>query len=159
MAQMPSREWLRRFAEAAEAYRKAFREVQKQLRDTDMGRIPAWCFAVDRMELAELERLAPALATAERERRQWRVALHALSEYIALHGDADPALPSIDGGNEEELIESLRGDGDAELDRFITVINYARSGGVIYVNGTFEPVKGGPHSQPPPQTGDASSDS
>ena len=37
-------------------------------------------------------------------------------------------------------MSSLEGDADAELDRFITVINYAKQGGVIYVNGTFEPV-------------------
>lgn len=144
------KEWQNRFAEIARSYRAAFRAVQRQLRATDMGRIPAWCFAIDRMEIAEIAALDPNLAAAERERRQWRVALHSLAEYIALQADA----ASLDQqgsatGSEQALLDSIGGDGDAELDRFITVLNYARTGGVIYVNGSFEPVVGGTHSQPP----------
>jgi hypothetical protein len=151
MAQpLPGREWLERFAEAAAAYRTAFRDVQRILRDTDMGRIPQWCFAIDGISLDELAKLDTDLASAERERRRWRVALHALSELIALNGESEPQLSHPDGSDsQEELIESLGDTGDVELDRFITVINYAKSGGVIYINGTFEPIKGG---QKPPTT-------
>lgn len=137
MAKVPERDWLLKFADLAEAYRTSFREVQNQLRNADMGRIPAWCFAVDRMEIEEVDKLSPELGAAERSRRKYRVALHALAELIALTGDTKPASSEAVPAN---LVESLEGDADAELDRFITVINLAKSGGVIYINGTFEPV-------------------
>ena len=138
MPKVPSREWLLLFSEAADAYREAFREVQNHLRDADMGRIPAWCFAIDRMDLDDVEKLSTELAVAEQNRRRRRVALHALAELIALTGDTN-TRPGL-SADPEALVSSLEGDADAELDRFITVINYAKSGGVIYVNGTFEPV-------------------
>lgn len=145
MAKTPSRTQLNRLAEASKAYRRAFREVQDQLRATELGRIPAWCFAVDRMEIEELEKLSPELAAAEQDRRRRRVALHALTELIALTGDHEPTL----GSAAEAMMSSLEGDPDAELDRFITVVNYAKNGGVIYVNGTFEPVATRASSMPP----------
>lgn len=138
MARVPSKEWLVRLADAADAYRASFLAVQQHLRQADMGRIPAWCFAVDRMELEELDRLSPALARAELERRRRRVALHALVELIALSGDEPSAPPEpVDA---ESLSRPSEGTADAELDRFITVVNFAKAGGATYVNGTFEPV-------------------
>ncbi len=137
MPKVSSREWLSRFNDAADAYRDAFRKVQNLLRDADTGRVPAWAFAIDRMDLSDVHALSPELGAAEEERRRWRVALHALAEHIALSGDTTrPGLSE----DPESLVSSLDGHADAELDRFITVINYAKAGGVIYVNGTFEPV-------------------
>ncbi len=136
MPKLPTRAWLNRYADAAEAYRRAFREVQDQLRAADMGRIPSWCFAVDRMDIEEVRKLSEDLGTAEEERRRRRVALHAIAELMALTGDQEPSL----GAAAEAIVSSLDGDPDAELDRFITVVNYAKAGGVIYLNGTFEPV-------------------
>lgn len=138
MAALPSKEWVARLAEAAEAYRTSFHAVQQHLRQADMGRIPAWCFAVDRMELEELDKLSPALARAELERRRRRTALHALAELIALSGDEPSAPPEPVVA--EPVTRPSEGAADAELDRFITVVNFAKAGGATYVNGTFEPV-------------------
>lgn len=133
-----STEWTRRFTEAADAYREAFAAVQEHLRSADMGRIPAWCFAVDRMAIEEVEQLSPELGAAELERRRRRVALHALAELIALTESSDHAVPSPDPPPSMPPGDI---EADADLDRFITVVNYAKAGGVIYLNGTFEPVR------------------
>ena len=149
-SEIPSREWLQRFADASERYRAAFIEVQRQLREAELGRIPVWCFAIDRMAIEDVRNLSPALYDAEDERRRWRVALHALAELIALNSVESPVVPEAQPAETPEAMLESMGDGaDAELDQFITVINYAKNGGVIYVNGTFEPLARGKASQPP----------
>lgn len=138
---MPSRQSMRRYALAAGNYRIAFETVQTQLKALDLGRMPTWVFAVDRMDLKEIAKLSHPLALAERERRRWRAALHALAELIALSGDNEPTYSEE---NEPEAAMTLSDDdNDRELDQFITLVNRAKAGGAIYVNGTFEPVTGG----------------
>ncbi|NCG20881.1 MAG: hypothetical protein GWP91_17875 [Rhodobacterales bacterium] len=136
---MPSRQSMRRYAVAAERYRIAFEAVKTQLKTLDLGRVPSWVFALDRMELSVIAKLSHPLALAERERRRWRTALHALAELIALSGNHEPE--NSDKSKSEDAITSLlEDDNDSELDQFITVVNHAKSGGAIYLNGTFEPV-------------------
>lgn len=136
-SQLPSRDAMVRLAEAAQQYREAFREVQRALLDEDLGRVPSWVFAVDRLPLEEVEDLSPRLARLEARRRRWRVALHAMAELIALEDTgeslrAPPDTSQLDTADESNL---------PRLDRFITVVNFARQGNVIYVNGGFEPVE------------------
>ncbi len=61
-----------------------------------------------------------------------------------LVGKAPPgaSLDEVDASDEADLVK---------LDRFITVINAARAGGCISVNGTFEPVE---RDAPPPDERD-----
>ena len=124
----PSREALARLSEAMRSYREAFAQVQHILQTSDLGQIPSWVFAIDRLELDQVQGLSSELLVAETRRRSARTALRSLAELMALEGDPT-ARP--DTGDQSDL---------PKLDRFITVINAARSGGCIYVNGTFEPI-------------------
>lgn len=145
---MPSRQSMRRYAVAAGNYRIAFETVQNQLKALDLGRMPTWVFALDRMDLNEIAKLSHQLALAERERRRWRTALHALAELIALSGDHEPTY-SEENEPEVAMTTLSEDDNDRELDQFITLVNHAKSGGAIYVNGTFEPVTGSRNSPTP----------
>ncbi|MCB9677054.1 MAG: hypothetical protein H6737_18195 [Alphaproteobacteria bacterium] len=124
-------------------YRKAFDEVQGILATLDLGSVPPYVFAIDRFDVKDLAVSSPKLAKAEQRRRQWRAALHAMAELTALQS-APPQGATIDPDAPESLA-SMAGDGDmGSLDRFISVLQYARSVGCMYVDGRFEPVfKGG----------------
>jgi len=151
---LPSREAIGRLAELTEQYREAFGEVQDCLARAEMGRIPAWVFAIDRLKMEEIVALSPELAAAESRRRSLKVAMHALVEYIALEDDSQVPLPDpsteevadLMSSIEEQEVESAR-----QLDRFITVVNYAKSGSCIFINGTFEPVVRSVSTVPPPR--------
>lgn len=132
MPEIP-RDALARFAEVAERYERAFAEVQELLRRADHGQLPSWVFAIDGVRLEALAAVSPELAEAERDRRAWRTALHALAEHIALGGDAT--------GVSEDGAPDARDDAHLQkLDRFISVVNAAKEGGCIYVDGRFQPV-------------------
>jgi len=137
----PSRDAVERLADLSARYRSAFVEVQDCLARAEMGRIPAWVFAVERLPIEDVAALSEELAAAESRRRSLRVALHALIELIAL--EDDEGRPA-DGSDVDHLVTAMSDAEDdgaqKQLDRFISVINYAKSGGCIYVNGTFEPV-------------------
>lgn len=138
---MFSRESTARLVEAARQYREAFTEVQRVLATTDLGPIPNWVFAVDRLPLEELQGLSAELLLAESKRRRARTALAALVELVALEdrGDEAPPPASPDTADQADL---------PKLDRFITVINAARAGGCIYVNGAFESIGRDPLPDP-----------
>lgn len=149
MTRLPTREAVQRLAETAERYRQAFARVQDLLATLDLGRVPSWVFAIDRLNLDELRASHPELAEAEELRRAWRTALHALVEHIALddegedvsddYEDEAPSTEEVD-----RLVSGLDGGVDADhqrkLDRFISVVNFAKAGGCIYVDGGFQPV-------------------
>ena len=136
----PGRAALERLASVAMRYRQAFDEVQSILSRLQLGELPRWAFAVDGRPLEEMQDLSPELARAELLRRRWRTALHAMAELVALEGeeialpDQDEALASLDR-------PSLDNADRERLDRFISVLDQARAGGCIYVNGTFQPVE------------------
>lgn len=121
---------LARFAEVAARYEQAFVAVQERLRAADESRLPAWVFALDEASLDDLSAIDPDLAAAEHERRTWRAALHAMAEHLALGG----AAPSADHPAERDDAHLRR------LDRFISIVNAAKAGGCIYVDGRFQPV-------------------
>ncbi|MCB9688789.1 MAG: hypothetical protein H6738_23750 [Alphaproteobacteria bacterium] len=135
MAHSPSRESIERFAKAAEAYREAFRDTQQALAEADVGTVPSWVFAVDRLHEDEVRALPEPVRRAELRRRQVRAALHALVELVALEDDGrhGPAGPP-DGADQADL---------TKLDRFITVANFARHHGCAYVDGMFQPTERG----------------
>ncbi len=140
---LPTRDAIQRLAELTERYRIAFSEVQDCLAAAEMGRIPAWVFAIDRLKMEEVNALSPQLAIAESRRRSLKVAMHALVEFIALEdeGEGHTSEPTTEevahlmSAMEEQEVEAARG-----LDRFISVVNYAKAGNCIFINGTFEPV-------------------
>lgn len=137
----PKRDAELRFLEAAQHYDGAFEALRNALEQTDLGAIPAWVFAFDRLTMEEIREISTELEQTERYRRQWRVALHALAELIALEPD-DESEPLDD---EETPTRGTDGaDADpanlARLDRFIATVNYAKAGGCVYINGTFQPV-------------------
>lgn len=141
--------WLAKLEEATHQYSLAFQRVHDQLGQTNTGRVPPWCFALDRMNIEDVAVLDPILARLEHDRRRWRVALHSLTEYIALR-DIDDSVPMPKPqGNPDDNLDA--GTLTQDLDRFITVLNRAKNGGVIYVNGTFEPVNmaNSPTTKPP----------
>jgi hypothetical protein len=133
----PSREALARFNDAMRTYREAFAHVQEILSTSDLGPVPSWVFAIDRLPLDQVQAMSEELLVAESRRRRARVALHALVELMALEDGEATGKP--DTGDEANL---------PKLDRFITVINSARSGGCIYVNGQFEPIGRDPLPDP-----------
>jgi hypothetical protein len=121
-----------RLAEVAAEYRAAFEEVQALLERADLGPIPGWVFALDRLAIDELSGMGEALHEAELRRRQWKVALHAMAELVALEGGEAPEVPRAGAPADDANLP--------RLDRFISVVNYARAGGCMYVNGRFQPV-------------------
>lgn len=141
---------------AAKNYREAFATVQAILEGTDLGRVPPWIFAVGRMTIPELKTVSDELAEAEQYRRSCRIALHSYVELLALELGGDPmeVAPQVDEdaidtlvdrkSDPEESLTSFGGTGQRRLDAFICVMNYARGGNAIYVNGTFEAVVRGP---------------
>lgn len=140
-----------KFEEATRNYRLAFQRVHDRLQETNTGRVPPWCFALDRMNIEDVANLDPVLARLEHDRRRWRAALHSLAEYIALKDEVE----FVPGPREPAETEGTLDPGrlTRELDRFITVLNRAKNGGVIYVNGTFEPVNlAKPDRTEPPTT-------
>ena len=142
-ARMPSRDAMQRLTALTDQYRAAFGDVQDLLARSELGRIPSWVFAIDRLKIEEINALSPELAAAENRRRTLKIAMHALLEYIALEDDApidrdDPSTEEV--ANLVSSLEDRELDNARQLDRFITVVNYAKSGGCIFINGTFEPV-------------------
>lgn len=133
----PSREAMARFTEAMRTYREAFAHVQQILSTSDLGPVPSWVFAIDRLPLDQVQAMSEELLVAESRRRRARTALHGLVELMALEDGDVPSKP--DTGDEANL---------PKLDRFITVINSARGGGCIYVNGQFEPIGRDPLPDP-----------
>lgn len=138
MTRLPTRDALGRLAEVSVRYREAFDEVQGLLAKTELGAIPSWVFAIDRLSLEELAPHGEALVEAETRRRRWRTALQALTELVALDDpgqtrpDSDEVPVAPDTADQADL---------PRLDRFITVVNFARAGGCIYLNGSFAPVE------------------
>ncbi|MCO4747686.1 MAG: hypothetical protein KC912_23015 [Proteobacteria bacterium] len=120
-------------------YREAYEESQSHLRAVAGQGVPQWVFALDEMTLGEVRDIGLLLAGAEERRRAARTALHAVLELAALGGD------TASGHSTADWIagESARTDNDHAwqdgLDRFISVVNYARKAGVIYINGDFRP--------------------
>ncbi len=143
-----SREVQKRLAEVMERYHKSFELVERLVKSAgDLGGLPNFVFAVDRLNEEQLRLLPKELAAAERQRRQERVALHCLVELLALEQlpgvDWTPPTPLQDPSNEAvDLITQPPEDGKTQqdLDRFISIMDFARRHGVIYLNGTFKPV-------------------
>jgi hypothetical protein len=136
-AEVAHRGSLTRYAEVARQYRHAFRAVQEELQSLQPGQAGPWVFALEDLSREELCTLSPTLAQAEHERRAWRVALHAITELIALQ-DALPVPIETDG---PAAFDTLDGEAQSQhqLDQFISVLHGARAGGCIYVDGTFHP--------------------
>lgn len=130
---------LQRLERAMARYREAFDETQTHLRAAAGPQVPQWVFQLDQLTLGEVRELGLLLSEAEGRRRTARTALHAVVELLALHGEGlrghDPAA-WIATESADSTDESAWHDG---LDRFISVVNYARDAGVIYVNGDFRP--------------------
>jgi hypothetical protein len=129
-------------------YRKAFDTVQSLLNACDLGTIPPYVFAIDRFDIKQLGELDRTLAKAERRRRQWRAALHAMVELQALeareedHPVVSAAAETMDPDDPTDsstLNEATKSDMP-HLDRFISVVQYARTVGCSYVDGGFQPV-------------------
>lgn len=130
---------LARLQRAMERYRETFDETQTHLRAAAAPGTPQWVFALDKLTLGEVKEYGILLAEAEKKRRSARTALHAVIELMALHGDG------LRGDDPSAWIAGESADGVDErawhdrLDRFISVVNYARDAGVIYINGDFRP--------------------
>ena len=148
----PSAEALERLSQVAVAYRQAFDDVQRALGELDAGQMPRWAFAVDRMPIDDMRDHAPELARAEQLRRRWRVALHAMAELVAL-GECEVAPLVAERARADLDRPSLDEVDRARLDRFISVIDQAREGGCIYLNGTFQPVDHTPRPAPRRRSG------
>lgn len=136
-----TREARQLFQATARAYRSAFNEVQELLEETDLGRVPSWVFAIDRLSLDEVGTLSPEIVDAERRRRQWRVALHALVELIALHAADGQPMGAAPDETALAGVEAMGSSHLSSLDRFITVVSFAKAGGCVFVNGSFQPVE------------------
>lgn len=132
----------------ATRYREAFEHVTARLQQRTDGALPEFVFSLDQMDVAQIATIDAEIARAERLRRQWRAALHAMCELAALD-TGDPEQPSV-----VDTLDPEHFDLDAPaptspasppgLDRLISVLQYARSTGCMYVDGGFEPVvKGG----------------
>jgi len=124
-------------------YRKAYAHVQDLLTSTRVPGATQGVFALDTLDIRKIAETSPSLARAERLRRQWRAALHAMAELEAM---GTPELPEPDFINtldpENPVIPSPP-TGLGSLDHFISVVHYARSAGCMYVDGGFEPsIKG-----------------
>lgn len=139
-----------RLSEIAAAYRTAFDDVQARLGMLKTGKIPRWVFGIDQFDIIELAAMDRDLARAEQRRRQWRAALHAMAELAALQGEEVPLVGTSEitldpdafdeDGDLTSITESADPDGLPALDRFISVVQYARSAGCMYVDGGFAPV-------------------
>jgi len=140
-----------RLEAATQRYRDAFAQVQQILGDLDLGSVPSWVFAIDRQPIAKVKEWGDELYEAELHRRRARQAMHSLVELMALDPSGQP--PPEQPDNAEDLPDLGTGDLDTaetanltKLDRFITVMHRARAGGAVYLNGTFEPVRGAPEA-------------
>lgn len=135
--------------QAAAAYRDAFDEVRALLDRLVVRGLPEHVFALDRMDVEEIGQISKEIARAEQRRRQWRAALHAMCELAALDSTAPLDEPRVQDTLDPDSLHDL---GAAEaapavdpsalsgLDRFISVVQYARTAGCMYVDGRFEPV-------------------
>ena len=141
MTKLPSRSAVERFAEIAERYRQSFDEVQAVLQSSDLGRIPNWVFAIDPLPLSEVREFSEELLRVEVRRRKWKAALVAMAELIALEDQGRELLNQPPTGSSLTEVDSANQADLQKLDRFISVINGARAGGCIYVNGTFQAVE------------------
>lgn len=136
---------LQRFELVAASYRRAFDDVQACLGRLDRGDVPDWAFAIDQMPIEQMMGLDPELAQLEIMRRRWRTALHSMAELIALEGGQGMPIADPPEKARASLDRPSLDDGDrVRLDRFISILDQARAGGVIYLNGTFQPVESTP---------------
>lgn len=132
---------LARFEVVAASYRRAFDDVQAHLGRLDRGDVPAWAFAIDAATPEKMSALDPELARLELMRRRWRTALHAMSELIALEGGQGmPITEPAEGVRGLLDRPSIEESDRVRLDRFISILDRARAGGCMYLNGTFQPV-------------------
>lgn len=130
---------LERIHQAMTRYRETFEETQEHLRAAAGPQTPQWVFALDELTLGEVKEISLLLAGAEKRRRTARTALHAQLELLALRGGTragDDTASWIAGDSAGTPDDNTWQDG---LDRFISVVNYARKAGVIYINGDFRP--------------------
>jgi hypothetical protein len=148
----PSRELIDRLARAAPAYREAFERVETAIAHEANPNLPTWIFNLDGFNLEALYQISPTIAYAERHRRAARVALHAVAELMAFDdpaatlatqsGDEAPPGNAADMSAWMASLTSRAGDDHywlRTLDRFVGIVNYADSGGCVYINGGFEP--------------------
>ncbi len=144
-----SRELQKSLAAVMGRYQAAFDKVEElvKVHAARLEGLPPYVFAIDRLDDEQLALLPNELRQAEKYRRQERVALHCLVELIALEQmpgvDWTPPIPLQDPNTKpEELIQHEPEFSDGtELDRFISIMDFARRHGVIYLNGTFMAVE------------------
>lgn len=141
MTKLPSREAVQRFAEIAQRYRESFLQVQEVLQSSDLGPVPSWVFAIDPLPLEEVKAFSDELLRVEMRRRKWKAALLAMAQLIALEDRGRELLDEPPSPATLTDVDAVDAADLHKLDRFITVINAARAGGCIYVNGAFEPVE------------------
>ena len=130
-----------RLQRAMDRYREAVADVQARLKVAETGNIPRWVFALDQLTLGEVKEMSVLLGQAEERRRAARAALHATIELMALQGSTTPSSPDMGAWIASTSAETT--DDDAwlrSLDRFIGVMQYAKSNRVMFVNGDFRPV-------------------
>lgn len=143
---------LTRIEATAASYREAFDHVKSLLAQRTDGALPEFVFALDLLDVVAIAAQDASLARAEQQRRQWRAALHAMCELAALDSQ-EPDQPSATDTLDPDAFDALLGEEAAPppetaalpgLDRFISVVQYARTAGCMYVDGGFVPVlKGG----------------
>jgi hypothetical protein len=135
--------------QAAASYREAFDEVRALIDQLAVRGLPEHVFALDRMDVEEIGQISKPIARAEQRRRQWRAALHAMCELAALDSAAAPHEPRAQDTLDPDTLQGLGAPEAAPpvdpsalsgLDRFISVVQYARTAGCMYVDGRFEPV-------------------
>lgn len=137
---LPAPTQLQSLQERLDAYREAFEEVQRLAEQATSGAIPKWVFTLSRFPLTDLEELDPDLAEAEAYRRACRVALHSMVEFLALQDTGDEAyLQAVASKVAAPELDKLEAADQQHLDRFISIMNYAKTERVIYVNGAFQP--------------------
>lgn len=144
----------RRVAEAMARFVRAVEAVEAALVAAPELEIPRFVFALDLLDDVGPAGLPAPLARAERDRRQARAALHAVTEHVALElvpGPSrwqSPAMPHAPGEATSALSAQreadLTTDDALHLDRFITVLERARRQGASFQNGTFIAVGGNP---------------
>ena len=145
---------LDRLLAAAAAYRTAYGATEAAIAqhfDDPDSRL--WVFNLADWDDEALTTLHPVIQRAERRRRQSQVALHAVSELLALENPAEameslggppPIVTSADAIAPWANAEAPDGSYDRwmrALDRFVGIVNGADAGDCIYLDGTFVPVE------------------